>query len=131
MNQRIRTVSLLVIVMLIGATSQALAGEDPWNDYRFLIGEWVGEGSGQPGKGSGSFTFAPDLQGNVLVRRNRAEYPAAGNRPASTHEDLMIIYRDRAGKQPQAIYFDNEGHVINYKLAFSEDKQTLTFLSEP
>jgi hypothetical protein len=126
----IRSLSTIATVVLLGISTQAFAGEDTWADYRFLIGEWVGEGSGQPGQGSGGFSVAPDLQNKVLVRRNRADYPAADNRPALTHEDLMIIYRGQGSKQPEAIYFDSERHVINYKLAFSEDKKTLTFLSE-
>src|SRR5205823_11916691 len=53
----------------------------PWAAYRFLLGEWIGEGKGGPGQGKGAFSFTTELQGKVLVRRNRADYPAAGGRP--------------------------------------------------
>jgi hypothetical protein len=46
------------------------------------------------------------------------------------HDDLMVIYREAAGKPARAIYFDNEGHVIQYTLSFSADDRTLTFVSE-
>jgi hypothetical protein len=37
-------------------------------DFQFLIGEWI-----MPGGGSGGFTLEPDLQGKILVRRNKAD----------------------------------------------------------
>ena len=72
---------------------------------------------------------APDLQGKVLVRKNFAEYPPTGGKPALRHEDLMIVYREEGSPELQAIYFDNEGHVIYYSPQFSPDKKSLTFLS--
>ena len=78
--------------------------------------------------------------GRILVRvglakedfgaKEPAEFPAAAGRPASSHEDLMVIYRGDDGGPGKAIYFDNEGHVINYAASVSDDKRTLTFLSE-
>jgi len=114
----------LVIILSCGLT-KALAKEDPWEPFQFLIGEWVGEG--KEGQGTGHFSLTPDLGGKVLVRRNQAELPAGNGRPAGVHEDLMVIYKNEDGKSAKAIYFDSEGHVINYAVAFSPDKQTLTF----
>jgi hypothetical protein len=108
----------------------ALAEDDAWADYRFFMGEWVGEGVGQPGHASGGFTLTPDLQGKVLVRRSRAVYPAAGGRQASTHDDLMVIYRQERGKLVKASYFDSEGHVISYSVSVSADKTGVVFLSD-
>jgi hypothetical protein len=120
----------LVLLTLAAAAAAAPNDDDAWGPYRFLVGEWTGEGGGEPGRGSGRFSFAWDLKEKVLVRRNRAEYPPAKGGPAVIHEDLMIIYRtDRAGPA-RAIYFDNEGHVINYVASFSADGRTLTFLSD-
>jgi hypothetical protein len=104
------------------------ASSDSWQPFQFLLGTWVGEGSGQPGKGSGEFTLAPDLGGKILVRKNHSDIAAAGGRPAATHDDLMIIYPGEKGKSPRAIYFDNEGHVINYTVTSSPGE--LVFLSE-
>jgi hypothetical protein len=125
--------SVLWVVLVSTAASLGASGppdDDPWKPYDFLIGEWAGEGSGEPGKGSGVFSFSWDLQKKVLVRRNRAEIPAAQGRPASSHEDLMVIYQGEGGGSKRAIYFDNEGHVINYVATVSEDQQTFTFLSD-
>jgi hypothetical protein len=89
-----------------------MAGDD-WGPAQFLVGRWIGEGSGQPGQGTGAFSFTPDLQGKILVRKSFAEYPAASGRPASRHDDLTIIYHD---DPLRAIYFDSEGHTIRYTL---------------
>ena len=107
---------------------------DPWAAWRYLLGEWVGVGTGTPGEGTGGFTFKFDLDSNVLVRRSYAEYPATKDRPAFRHDDMMIVYpgTDTGAAAPcQAIYFDNEGHVIRYATEFSPDRKLLTFLSEP
>jgi hypothetical protein len=125
-----RTFSVLALLALSAGTAAAAPEDDSWKPYRFLAGEWTGEGGGEPGKGSGRFSFAWDLNEKVLVRRNRAEYPAAQGRPATKHEDLMVIYRPDPDGPPKAIYFDSEGHVINYAVTFSDDMQTLTFLSD-
>ena len=92
----------------------AVMPADDWGPVSFLIGKWTGEGSGQPGDGTGSFTLLPDLQGKVLVRKSFAEYPAANGRPASRHDDLMIVYRAEGSGDLRATYYDSEGHVIAY-----------------
>jgi hypothetical protein len=99
---------------------------DTWRGLRFLLGNWTGEGGevGAEGEqataGSGRFTFALDLQDNIVVRKNHAHYPATSEKPAYDHYDLMIIYHDQIPGQLRAIYFDNEGHVIEYAVARSE-----------
>jgi hypothetical protein len=120
----------LVMVVFMGLPTQQ-KGSDPWQAWRFLLGEWTAEGTGQPGNGAGSFTFALDLEGKILVRRNRADYPATKDRPAFSHTDLMVVYPDTEGRTTRAIYFDNEGHVIRYGAQSSEDQKSWTFLSDP
>jgi hypothetical protein len=116
------------VLFLAAAAITPLRGEDdPWTEFRFVIGQWVSEGL--PGGGSGGFTLEPDLQGKILVRRNWAELPAAQGRPAAKHEDLMVIHRPQGGKPCQASYFDNEGHVIQYTVSPSPDKKGLVFVS--
>lgn len=84
------------------------------------MGAWKGEGSGKPGQGEGTFAFSFDLNGEVILRRSHSEYPAAQNNPAIIHDDLMIVYHDPSGSQDKAIYFDNEGHTINYTVSLGE-----------
>ena len=125
----------LFIALTVGdsASNSARAAQespqDPWSSLSFLMGEWVGEGSGKPGQGSGAFSFTTDLQGKVLIRRNYAEYAPTKDRPGFRHDDLMIVYRDDTGSQLHAIYFDSENHTISYRIK-AVDSNTVEFLSE-
>jgi hypothetical protein len=94
----------------------------------FLLGEWTGEGTGDPGQAGGGFTFESSLDGNIVTRRSRADYPAAGGRPAVHHEDFTVMFAERG--QVRANYFDNEGHVIHYAVAFAHESATVVFLSD-
>ena len=87
-----------------------------WESWQFLIGEWAGEGTGDPGSGTGGFKFELQLEQRILVRENHAEYPATKDKPAYSHKDLMVIYPEGSGWH--AAYFDNEGHVIHYSAEF-------------
>src|ERR1039457_4806143 len=103
-SMRLALIAILLLCPLLHA-------DDDWGALQFLIGSWTGEGGGGPGQGTGSFSFQPDVQGKVLVRRNHSEYPAAKDRPAVVHDDLMIVYRESdesAEGALRAIFFDNE-----------------------
>lgn len=123
---RITFILFITFIFIKPSNAQKPLDNPQWASWQFLIGEWVGEGSGQPGEGSGYFSFLPDLQNTVLMRKSHAEYPASKDRPAFSHDDLMIVYQDTSTK---AMYIDNEGHIINYSVEFSKDKNSVTFVS--
>lgn len=119
---QIRIVCLAFLSALCAVASEQEEG-DVWQPFRFMIGEWAGGGSGQPGEGVGQFTVAFDLNKKVLIRRNHAEYPAKAGQPkGSAHDDLMIIYPQGAQVGFRAEYFDSEGHVIHYAVSFPPGK---------
>jgi len=100
---------LLQLLTVLFATAIALAQPAPakpaadlWAPLQFLLGDWVGEGNGAPGQSAGGFSFQPDLQRQILVRKSRAEYPATKDRPAFAHDDLTIVYPqpEPAGSAP-------------------------------
>lgn len=116
----------LSIALLCMTTTSFGQQDTTWNKWDWLVGDWVGEGSGMPRQGGGWFSLQPDLDGKILVRKNHAEYPATNSKVQMTHDDLMIVYLDYAGKPSKAIYFDNENHVINYAITYSEKSIVLT-----
>jgi hypothetical protein len=134
-----RTLSKVIRrLALLSMVSLALAQQTPnrsapaaWAPLEFLLGEWIGEGGGAPGQGTGGFSFQPDLEQKILVRKNRAEYPTTKDRPAFRHDDLTIVYQQPGAERLRAIYFDNEGHVIDYAVEVSGDRSTVQFVSEP
>lgn len=117
---------LLTIIFLNLFTISFGQPNAAWDKWNWLIGEWKGEGSGQPGQGEGTFSFKPDLDNKVLIRRNHSVYPAKENKPGIIHDDLMIVYKDYSGHPAKAIYFDNEGHTINYLVSFTDSSVILT-----
>ncbi len=82
----------------------------------FLLGEWPSAGTGTPGQGTGTAVFTRALQDRLIVRTSYAEYPAAQNKPASRHDDLMVIYAV-PGAGARADYYDSEGHRIQYAVS--------------
>src|SRR5258708_5695798 len=119
---------LCAAILLAVATLHAEKSANVWAPIEFLLGDWVGEGGGGPGQGSGEFSFHKDLDDKVAVRRNFAEYPATKDRPALRHEDLMIVYPDSSSGTLRAIYFDNDGYVIHYSVQGTKD--SVVFLSD-
>ncbi len=102
---------------------------DPLAPVEFLLGEWAGEGGGKPGQAtSATSTFRRDLGGRVAVRRSRSEYaPRAGEAAGAAHEDLLVVHPSAGGLR--AVYFDDEGHVIEY--AVTAEPGRATFESVP
>ena len=98
----------LALCMLTGTAR----GQSPATlaSFQFLLGQW--EGIGDQAGATGGFTFAPSVQDRVIVRTNYSNTPPNGGKPASRHDDLMVIYID-AGVV-KANYFDSEDHVIRY-----------------
>jgi hypothetical protein len=120
---------LVLTLALIGLLTNVIAQKNPnWTKWNWIIGEWNGEGSGQPGQGGGTFNFAFDLDHKIIVRKSHSEYPSSDNKPAIVHNDLMVIYPDSTGIPSKAIYFDNEGHTINYSLTYHDF--SIVFLSD-
>jgi len=119
----------LLSVLCIFLISQAVWGQQAmkqWDKWNFLVGEWAGEGNGQPGKGEGKFTFGFDLDGNILVRKSSTHFPATATSKEINHDDLLIIYQPGNDGSQEAIYFDNEGHTIKYKVSFNDKSVVLT-----
>jgi hypothetical protein len=119
--------TLLLTMVFFGSLSACLGQQNlSWDKWNWLMGEWVGEGSGIPGQGGGVFSFKLDLDKKILVRKSHSEYPATHDKPAILHEDLLIVYPDKTGSPGKAIYFDNESHVIQYTITYSEKSIRLT-----
>ncbi len=123
-----RTIWFVMAMAFAAAVAQETKAPS-WEQWRFLLGDWVAEeAGGTPGQASGGgSSFRTDLDGRVLVRTNRAEYAATSDRAAFVHEDLMIVYVE-AGGRLRAIYWDNEGHVIHYTA--TADGKRASFVSD-
>lgn len=123
---------LLLFVVCFSIGSNIIGQEKSiWGNWDWLMGSWIGEGSGEPGAGGGTFSFSLDLDEKILIRKSHSEYPAEDNTPAIIHDDLMIVYPDLNGIPASAIYFDNEGHTISYQITYSDNAIILTSTKIP
>jgi hypothetical protein len=112
--------NLLIPLLALAMAAMAQPGDNSrWKGLEFLFGNWTAAGGGDPGTGIGRFTFQPDLNGQIVARRNLAETTGAGR-----HEDLLVIYRESEGVR-KAIYFDSEGHVIRYRVSTPGEKRAV------
>ncbi len=116
----------LTALLVMGITTCVAQQTATWEKWSWLMGQWKGEGNGQPGQGGGIFTFSPDLNDKILVRKSHSEYPATSSKPSIVHDDLMVVYLDLSGAPSKAIYFDNEGHTINYSISYADKTIILT-----
>jgi hypothetical protein len=107
---------LILIALWMASSVMQAQTSDAWKKLDFLFGEWTGSAAEKDtplGGGHGSFSFEPELNRKIIVRHNHAGYDSG-----TQHDDLMVIYLDAPNETPRAIYFDTEGHVIRYNLAF-------------
>ena len=93
---------------------------------KFLLGEW--EAIDTPAGERGAFIFSLGVQSRVMTRTNDAVYEAREGRPASRHDDLMVIYVESG--TIKADYFDSEQRVIRYVAEPRGDRE-VAFVSEP
>jgi hypothetical protein len=118
-----------IFVLCLTALLAQPATDSRWAPLAFLIGNWIGEGGGGPGQGTGGFSFQLEQNGAILIRKNVSNYPATKDKPAYSHTDLMIVYQEPGETKLRAIYFDDEGHTIHYTVAAAADGTMVQFLS--
>lgn len=98
---------------------------------KILVGRWVGEGTAETGQvGEGFCAFELKLQDQALLRSNHSEYPATKDHAAIKHDDLMIIYPDRAGQVLRAFCPNNEGNIIHYTVTTGDTGMSAVFLGD-
>src|SRR5438105_13782238 len=83
---------MLAAALTLSLVASPPAPQDPWKAWAPLLGEWVADP--RPDGSTGGFTLERAVEGRVLLRRNRADYPPAKDRPAAHHEDLMVVFQE-------------------------------------
>jgi len=61
--------------------------DNKWEKWDYLVGYWVGDNNGEPGAGTGYFTFRKELDNKILTRRSHTEFPAKEQEPKLVHDD--------------------------------------------
>jgi hypothetical protein len=111
--------SLILLVAVTGFLNTTFMQQNSKLDkWDWLIGEWKDTDPHKSGTEGSSFSFTFDLDKKIIVRKSNSSNIDITGRYKFFHKDLMIIYPDQTGKTDKAIYFDNEGHIINYRISF-------------
>ncbi|MES2703368.1 MAG: hypothetical protein V4649_12055 [Bacteroidota bacterium] len=117
---------LIVILLLAASTAGFAQKSTTWDKWKWLIGDWKTEGEPTPSQGFSTFSFKPDLDQMILVRKSHTEFEQLRSK-AATYDDLLIVYPGYSGTQPKAVYFDSQGHAIDY--TFNVSDKAITFNS--
>jgi hypothetical protein len=110
----------------------ASAKADPWVGIRFLLGTWEAKTTGGVAQAQAStgYSFRLELRDHVMARHSRSGFCSAPDDFNCLHSDLLYIYPAATGQSLEAIYFDNEGHVLHYAIS-TPKPGTVVFLSDP
>src|ERR1700742_1459519 len=128
----IRVISISVFfVWTIGVMAQSAPAKDPFQSLSFLEGTWEAKTNGTSGVDSlGKYSFELELRNHVLARNSASKESCKGPENFDcNHSDLLYVYPGGTDQALQAIYFDNEGHVIKYQVS-TPSPTTAVFLSD-
>ncbi len=129
-----RTALLASCMLVAGSRSsmaQPPAKDDPWRRIRSLVGEWVGEAEGEPGKGSVKRSYQFVLNGRFLYEQNVSTYPAQPKNPkGEVHEHRSFFSYDRARKTIVFRQFHQEGFVNQYVMLSEAKASVVVFETE-
>ncbi len=112
--------------------ARAPAKADPWAGVRFLLGSWEAKTTGgvAQAQAAAGYTFRLELRDHILARHTRSGVCASPDDFDCRHSDLLYIFPAPNGQALQAIYFDNEGHIIRYDLS-TPKPNSVVLLSDP
>jgi len=104
---------------------------DPWAGIRFLLGSWEAKTTGGVAQAqvSAGYSFRLELRDHVMARHSRSKSCSAPDDFNCLHSDLLYISHAATGQSLEAIYFDNEGHVLHYAVSIPKPG-TAVFLSD-
>lgn len=125
--------SLLLLSLAIptigwGQTSQK---EDIWRPFEFLIGDWQGQGHGEPGTANYERQYRFIFNKKFIEIRNKSSWvPTPQNPQGEVHEDLGYISYDKARKTHVLRQFHIEGFVNQYALESISTDGKIVFISE-
>src|SRR6187200_1319693 len=101
-----------------------------WLPLKSFVGNWKGEGGGEPGKGKYERSYQFILNKKFIEIRNKSTYEPTKQYPnGEVHEDIGYFSYDNSRKTFMLRQFHTEGFVNQFRLDnISSDKKTLVFI---
>lgn len=127
-----RSTFLLLLIATIGAQAQSAKRDSIWAPVNYFVGNWIGEGGGEPGIGKYERSYKLTLNGNFIEIHNKSTYPPTEKNPkGEVHEDVGYIFYDKARKTFLLRQLHVEGFANDYVLeSISTDKKTIVYVTE-
>ena len=89
---------------------------DQWGAAQQLVGRWEGRATGRPGSGHQVREYTPILAGRFILGTDETRWEPSPEEPnGSLHEDLTVLYVDRAAGLLVMRGFYSEGLVHEYR----------------
>lgn len=119
----------LLLVIPVFLFAQTTKKDSTWLPLKPFIGQWAGEGGGEPGKGKYERSYRFILNRNFIEIRNKSTYqPTDKNPNGEIHEDIGYFSYDKGIKKFKLRQFHIEGFVNDFVLdSISPDKKTIVF----
>lgn len=127
-----RIIFLLLIIIPSFVSAQTSKRDSIWMLLQPFVGNWKGQGGGEPGNGNYERSYQFILNKRFIEIRNKSTYPPTDKFPkGEVHEDIGYFSYDSGRKSFVLRQFHAEGFVNQYKLdSIAPDKKTLVFSSE-
>jgi len=118
----------LIPVILLGQTTKK---DSLWLPFKPFIGQWVGEGSDQSGKGTYERTYQFIRNKDLIEIKNKSIYqPTDKNPKGEVHEDIGYFSYDKKMKKFKLRQYQIESFVSEFVLdSISADKKTIVFVA--
>jgi hypothetical protein len=104
---------------------------DPWGTAQQFVGRWEGPATGRPGTGHQVRVYKTILRGQFILGTDETRWEPTSEQPeGSLHEDLSVLYLDRAVNQLVMRGFYSEGLVHEYHFVeAASDGSRLVFVT--
>lgn len=114
------------------SSSQTSKQDSIWLPLKGFIGNWTGEGGGEPGVGKYERSYQFVLNEKFIEVKNKSTYPPSVKQPkGEVHEDIGYISYDKVRRRFILRQFHAEGYVNQFTLdSLSADGKSLVFVSE-
>jgi hypothetical protein len=126
-------VFLLLLAPVSGLQeTKPAASADPWAPLRFIVGNWRGPSTGEPGQGTSERTYEFEFGETFIHVRNKGVYPSQPKNPkGEVHQDTGFFSYDKTRKRFVFRQFHSEGFVNQYvEDPAASDGKSLVFVTE-
>ncbi len=126
-----KKIFFLFLLLPLFAGAQMTKKDSLWLPLKPFIGQWTGEGGGEPGKGKYERSYQFILNKNFIEIKNLSRYePTKQDPKGEVHEDIGYFSYDKTLKKFKLRQFHVESFVNEFILdSIAADGRTIVFVT--